>query len=51
MLTADLGSEREVVGFKHFDTLFDNMFYTELPIDTEGLIKRLEFVSKLKDYA
>ena len=47
MLTKDLDNEREVVNYKDFDSVFDDMLYGKQEIDEVGLAKRLDFVSKL----
>lgn len=49
LLTKDLSNEREIVNFKDFDSVFENLLYGKSVIDEFGLAKRLDFVSKLME--
>lgn len=47
MLTKDLNGQRNIINFDTFDSIFEEMLYGKSEIDEAGLIKRLEFVSKI----
>ena len=49
LLTKELNTQREVVNFTDFDSVFESMLYGKSEIDEFGLAKRLDFVSKLME--
>lgn len=49
MLTKDLEENRQIENLDYFDSVFENILFGKNEIDEAGLVRRLEFVSKLTD--